>query len=298
MSRRRTGPVLLAIMACALVAASGASSASALTLKGGYSVFDNCPITNPEVHGCLYSTTESGEIKIGKQTVPIINKQYLQGGFRIRETGTSFFAATNGETLSKTPQKVGGGLLGLINCQEIKGFGILEIIERGACELVFENGTTGVNATTELAAPASSIGLNEENLFAESGTALSLPIKVKLENPFLGKECYIGSTAHPITLKLTTGTTSPPLPNKAIKGKKGTLTSKEEGGILVVSGSSLVDNSFAAPEATGCGELFSFLIDPIIDGKIGLPSAAGNNTAILNNKIEQASVEVIEEYGE
>jgi hypothetical protein len=34
---------------------------------------------------------------------------------------------------------------------------------------------------------------------------------------------------------------------------------------------------------TGCGGVFSFLIDPLIDSKIGLPSADGHNTAIQNN---------------
>jgi hypothetical protein len=40
---------------------------------------------------------------------------------------------------------------------------------------------TGVIATTELAAPASSIGVNLGNLLNAEGTALSLPVKVHLE---------------------------------------------------------------------------------------------------------------------
>jgi|SRR5665213_2788780 len=299
MSKKHSSAMLLAVLALLALMAAGASSASALTLKKGYAVFDQCPLSNEEVRGCIVSKTESGEIVLGKQAVPIVKVQTLQGGFYTEESGaTKFVGASNGETLSKTPQKVPGGLLGLVKCNEIKGFGLLEIIERGACELIFENGTTGVNAITELALPASSIGLNEGALFAEEGTALSLPIKVRLENSLLGSECYIGSSAHPITLNLTSGTTKPPLPNKPIKGKAGTLESKEEGGIFAIKGNSLVDNSFAAPEATGCGGIFAFLIDPIIDSKIGLPSTAGHNTAILNNTIEQAGRGAIEEYGE
>jgi hypothetical protein len=56
---------------------------------------------------------------------------------------------------------------------------------------------TGVTATTELAAPASDIILNEGNLFELTGVALGLPVKIKLDNPFLGSECYIGSTRIP-----------------------------------------------------------------------------------------------------
>jgi len=47
----------------------------------------------------------------------------------------------------------------LINCHEISNF-----LERIACEVTFENGLTGVTATTELAAPATSIGINVQNL--------------------------------------------------------------------------------------------------------------------------------------
>ena len=233
--------------------------------------------------------------------MPIVNTQTLQGGFieteETEKTGAlTFVGAADGNTLSKTPQKVPGGLLGLIKCNEIKGEGFLEKFERKTCEAIFENKTTGVNATTELAAPAGSIGLNEFLLLNEFGTALSLPVKVKLENPLLGNECYIGSNASPITLKLTTGTTKPPEPNKPIKGKRGTLTTRGEGGILVVSNNSLVDNSFSAPAATGCGGIFSFLINPIINGKLGLPSAAGKNTAILNGTLEQTGAETAREH--
>jgi hypothetical protein len=45
-----------------------------------------------------------------------------------------------------------------------------------------------------------------------------------------------------------------------------------------------VDNSFAAPEASGCGGIFSIIIDPLVDSKLGLPSAAGKNTAIQEGK--------------
>ncbi|MGA8362981.1 MAG: hypothetical protein WB709_00500, partial [Solirubrobacteraceae bacterium] len=141
----------------------------------------------------------------------------------------------------------------------------------------------------------SSIGLNEENLLTATGTALSLPVKVKLDNPLLGESCFIGSNAHPISLSLTTGTTSPPKPNEPIKGNVGTLESAGEGAILIVSKNSLVNNSFAAPEAEGCGGIFAFLIDALVDGKLGLPSASGHNTAILNGTLYQSGAEAVRE---
>jgi hypothetical protein len=273
-----------AVLSLSLLAL-GAATAGAAPM-GEWAVFAECPTGNVELAGCIVARTESGEITIGNQTVPITNTLTLQGGFTENEAGEQgFVAAANGNTLTKAPEKVPGGLAGLVSCPEIKN-----IIERAACELVFENGLTGVNATTELAAPASSIGLNEESVLTESGVALSLPVKVKLENPLLGSDCHIGSNSEPMVFKLTDGTTSPPEPNKPIKGKLGTLTTRAEARILVDSGNTLVDNSFAAPGVTGCGGLFASVLDPIIDLKLGLPSASGHNTAILNNTLEQTGI--------
>jgi hypothetical protein len=141
-----------------------------------------------------------------------------------------------------------------------------------------------VNATTELAAPATSVILSLAGAeFPELGPALVLPIKVKLENPLLGNECYIGSNTHPIVLELSTGKSG------TLTGSLGEITSRAEGGILVIKGSKLVDGTFSAPAATGCGEFFSFLLDPIINSKIGLPATTGNS-AIFNDTLELAGI--------
>jgi hypothetical protein len=263
-----------------------ASRALATEPTGDFAVFKQCPRFTTGVNFCLYSETLSGEVTIGKSTVPIKNKIILQGGYiRNEQTGhETFVGALNGETLSKAPQPVPGGLAGLVNCFEISNF-----LERAACELVFQNGLTGVNATTELAKPASSIGINTDNLVNQKGVALSLPVRVHLENPFLGSECYVGSESSPVTLNLTDGKTSPPEPNKPIEGKLGELEFKDEFELIEITNNTLVDNAFSAPRSTGCGGLLAFLIDPIIDAKLGLPSAAGHNTVIQNNTIRDAT---------
>lgn len=280
--RRRT--LVVAVMLMAPLASLGAASpALAKEPTGNFKRFVQCPRFTPGVAVCIFSEITSGQVTIGSTTVPIEKATIkLQGGYTFNEEteAETFVGAINGETLSKTPLKVPGGLLNIVKCNEIKGEGFFEKLLRGSCEAVFENGFTGVNATTELAKPASAIGINSNNLVNEEGVALSLPVKVKLENPLLGGECYIGSEAHPVVLNLTTGTTKPPPPNKPIKGTVGDLEFGEEGKIIELLGDSLVDNSFAAPEVTGCGGLASFLLDPIIDAKLGLPSAAGKNTAI------------------
>jgi hypothetical protein len=260
------------------------------TPTGGYAVFAQCPVKAAGVNGCIYSPTESGYVKIGKQEVPIVTTQVLQGGL-LKETEPfvkHMAGALNGETLTKTPQKVPGGLLGLVKCNEITGEGWFERELRKACEGIFENKLTGVNAITELAEPASSIVLNTAAEQLGEGTALTLPVKVRLENPLLGSECYIGSESEPVTINLTTGATT-----GGPTGKPGTKKTKEEGGIAEISGVSLVSNTFSAPKASGCG-LFG-LLDGIINEKIGLPSAAGKNTAVLNGKVELANAEAVEE---
>jgi len=292
MTTRVRKHVLTAVMAIAVPLALTATAPTALAVthhpKGEFAPFADCPLSNPATIACVLGKTEGGEFVVGKETVPIAKVITLQGGIGASGEKEVFIGAEDGNTLSKTPQKVPGGLAGLVKCNEISN-----LIERIACEIVFENGVTGVNATTELAAPASSIGVNENNLIEETGTALSLPVKVHLENPFLGSSCYIGSNAHPVVIELTTGTTSPPPPNKPIKGSIGEPVLGPGGSILTLKNNKLVNNSFAAPGVEGCGGVFSFLIDPIVDLKLGVPSTAGHNTAILTGTLSLANAEAV-----
>lgn len=282
--------LVVAMPLTALVAALGlTATASAKAPTGDFAVFSQCPRFTPEVNFCLYAETESGEVTAGNSTVPIEHTIVLQGG--IKENAAeeqSFSGALNGDTVSKTPQTVPGGLAGLVKCNEIT-----EPVAKLTCELVFQNALTGVTATTELAKPASAIGINTNHLINGEGVALSLPVKVKLDNPLLGSGCYIGSATTPITFNLTSGTTNPPPPNKPISGNAGKLTFKDELNLVEITNNKLVDNAFAAPVAHGCGGLLSPVLDPIINAKLGLPSAAGKNTAIQNNKVRDATAEAV-----
>jgi hypothetical protein len=289
---RRFIAIMGAVLVAPIVGLVGASSALA-TPKGIFAPFADCPATTPGVALCQFGQTTSGSFTIGKTTVPINKTITLQGGAVPTGVLNEYFLlpAKDGNSLSKTELNVPGGLLNLINCEEIKGNGFFEILERGTCKAIFENKTTGVTATTELVANSHNPAiLNTGALFAAEQTALVFPVRVHLKNPLLGNSCYVGSEASPIQLHLTTGTTKPELPNKPIKGKVGTLGVQEEFGFEVdtLTENSLVDNNFSAPVAEGCGEFFSFIIDPIVDSKLGLPSKAGNNTAILEGSLKIA----------
>lgn len=261
--------------------------------KGDFAPFADCPLSNTEVTGCIIAETKGGEFTVGKRAVPIVKPVILQGGTIIRENEeteavtTEFVAAEGGDTLSKTPQPVPGGLFGIVAPEYLPKW-LREIFNN-----FINEGITGVTATNELAGPPSAIVVNTSNLLVEKGTALGLPLKIKLSNAFLGSDCYVGSDEKPIVINFTTGTTEPPGPNKPIKGSAGTLEFKDEFTLAIISGGKLVNNSFAAPEATGCGGLLSFLIDPAVDAELGLPSAAGNNKAILEGKLESATASAV-----
>jgi hypothetical protein len=281
------GRVMAALLITALVALGLAGSAQA-KLTGEFTKFSGCAYKLPtEVKKCIYSVTNSGEVVLGSKKVPIVNPVVLKGGYGAanEEEVSLFYGSTDGVTLSKAAQPVPGGLAGIINCKEIKDFFL-----RISCEVTFENGLTGLNSTLELAKPASAIRISENHLAGEEGTALEMPVKVHLENPFLGSGCYVGSEGSPLTWKLTSGTTAPPGPNKPITGAGGEGEFLEEGRILKLNKNTLVDNAWSAPGATGCGGfLVELILDPIINAAAGVPAAAGKNTAILHNTINIAA---------
>jgi hypothetical protein len=282
--QRTLGAVCAALVATALGTLGFAGSASASSEL--YKKFDFCPIATAGVVRCLYAVTEGGSVTLGSKKVPIVNDVTLQGGYGVPvEEFSKLIPPTNGVTLSKTPQPVPGGLAGLVKCNEISNF-----LLRLSCEAIFENGLTGVDSVLEL---AGTVSLNETNLRQKEGVAMKMPIKVKLENPFLGSNCYVGSSAAPIQWELTAGTTTPPAGVEPITGETGTIELLDGGRILKLNGNKLVENNWAAPKASGCGGIFSFLIDPIVSSSSGLPAAAGKNVAILENTIHIASANAV-----
>jgi hypothetical protein len=269
--------LLLAAALAALMLVPATSASAALT--GEYARFSKCPYTNPSVEFCIYAETTNGSFTTPSKTVPLKNPTILQGGLSGTELDitkpATLNAATSGDTLSKTPQPVPGGLLG------ITAPSWWPQILKDLFNETINNGFTGVSATVEIAGPVSGVKVTLANALFQEGAAFNLPVKVKLSNPFLGSNCYLGSNSNPIKLALTTGTTSPPGPNKPISGSRGAL-SEPAFGVLALKANKLVDNSFSVPGASGCGGiLFSWAVDPLVDSIVGTPSAAGSNTAIL-----------------
>src|ERR1700732_1554393 len=82
-NRRRRLVLTYTIAASSALLAFGAAS-PALAVehhpKGLFAPFADCPLSNPATTVCLLAKTESGEVTIGKGTVPISNTITLQGG--------------------------------------------------------------------------------------------------------------------------------------------------------------------------------------------------------------------------
>lgn len=272
-ARRARRRLMLATALAVPLAVLGAAS-PALALKAAekaeFLPFADCPLTTAQT--CILSETSGGELTIGSKTTPITKPILLQGGLAERSLEAQhLIAAAKGETLEKVAEEVPGGLVG------VGGLG------------------GEVTATTELAAPVSSVVVSAIALALQLGPAVTLPIKIHLQNEFLGENCYIGSNAEPIVLHMTTGWTTPPEGTERIKGERVPATYGAKKKILKIAKAKLVDNSFAVPAATGCGSVPE-VEDEVINSDIGLPSAAGKNTAIFESSLEETASEFVTKY--
>ena len=85
----------------------------------------------------------------------------------------------------------------------------------------FENSLTGVNSTLELAKPATDIG-SAKSTSPKRRRGAETAGQGPLENPFLGKSCYVGSSTLADHLETDQRrTTAPPGPNSSITGSAG-----------------------------------------------------------------------------
>jgi hypothetical protein len=280
--RRRRALVTL-IAATAMLAAAALAIAvptMANSAKGMFASFDQCPISNSNVTTCVVLKTSGGHFYIGRTEVPVVKVLTLQGGINVQE---EFVAAENGETLSNTPLAVPGGLTS-----------ILEPAKLGPAQAKYkylsDNGMTEVTATLELVGQPV---FNPSNLLQEEGVALSLPVRVHLQSPFLGNECYVGSQAHPITFNLTTGTTSPPLPNTAITGAAGDLEAEDGFELVIFRNDKLVDNAFSEPQPAGCGGVYAAEVDSSMETRLLLPAAGGSVETTLEDTLELATAQAV-----
>ena len=262
--------LLVAVAAAVTALALTAPAANAATPAPGYTQFTGCPSQAevPIVAFCQRVHIDGGHFKMGSKEVPIKNAMDLIGGL---DSNGNFV----GGVFPPVKQTVPGGVVGLT--------GLTWLLELFGVEAL------SLHATTELAGVPG-------NAFAEP---IFLPIKVHLTTPsgVLGKNCYVGSVTNPIKLNLILGTTSPPPPNEPITGVEPVASEDLELGIIHLDNGQFVDNSFAAPGASGCVlTLFGFIpisINGLVNSQSGLPAAAGTNETRQNFDIEFTSEELV-----
>jgi hypothetical protein len=272
---------LMSVGIAAVLAAASFAAPAAAEPTGEFAQFAQCEYENPEVTDCIDWTWNTGTLQIGSKTIPIVNPITFQGSY-VPEM--DFLGATNGETLSQTPQPVPGGLAGVTAPTSWP-----EWLQEAFNEQI-ETGLTGVNATVELAGPTAGLTnatLSTENLIFEEGAALRLPVKIHLDNPILGNECYLGSNSEPIQLNLTTGTSG------ALKGSAGELMFNEAFTLIDLTGVRLVDQTFTVPSANGCGGELSEYLDPLVDSIFGTPAGVGENHAVLEGTLTEGEREAV-----
>lgn len=260
----------LATAFMALAAAGPAAAIKEPINKEDFAPFADCPTESAAV--CIVSDTTGGEFKLGSKTVPIPEGTVikLQGGLPLESyVGQNLIAPPDGKTLSETPLTVPGGLTG------IGGLG------------------GEVTATAELAGP---VEVNRGNLLVPSGPVVKLPLKVKLDNEVLGENCYIGSDAEPIVLRLTVGKTAPPPPAQPLEGERSPFQAKDKDRIVYLENNKLVDNDFAVPGVSGCGGALSAIIDPIVDLDTGLPAKAGESKVVMTATLEETAAKWAAKY--
>ncbi|HEX6667563.1 MAG TPA: hypothetical protein VF081_13320 [Solirubrobacterales bacterium] len=274
----RTGTVLIAFVLGVVLMLLGGAAKAAAVQSGIYDEFAACPTDDPRLNGppaevavCVSGTTREGTLELGNLSLPIDSPLHLQ------------FAATsppNPEIEDCAP----------LNCLPVvPGSTTLE----GGSTVIWMGDSPRhgwgqkkskwrkdkVRLTIESAGDAKRLAI--EFLFGAPVPAYSLPVKVHLEGPFLGKECYIGSSSEPIVL-------NPMATNEPEKFDSQPDPNGLSAEFLKVFGFNFSDTNYAVPAVEGCGprkrhrwdrsgEIVDWLVNRVLD----LPAPAGTNEAAL-----------------
>jgi hypothetical protein len=239
--------------------------------------------TNNAVVGCVVAVVSGGSFTIGGTVVTIPASSPITakfGAYWPKGGPTVTFPSGGGAEIFSTVAPTDGAELTAAP---------IDVPIPGLAN--FWPGVTSAIAQVEEAGPITAFTPLADG---QSFPLFHLPIKLHLENVFLGPACFVGSDSAPIVLQPTSGTTAPPPPNTPISGNPGTLSLHGDpngfhAAVLGFTGASLVDNSLSVPGATGCGPFGLF--DGIVDALFGLPSAAGHNTVVFSSVTTSLAVD-------
>ncbi|MGW1844877.1 hypothetical protein [Streptomyces sp. NPDC001966] len=284
-ARNRVRPALLgALVAVAVgipLSTSPASAASAQEMNGNWAPFTRCPVDDPamlaadgktDIAICVASHSESGSIKLGN-TVATTGANDLQFGVvRNATTGVSKIVAPDGGSIVGAPTEIPGGLLGLM-CPS--GIPVVSDI----CKQLTDNNLNRVVATVQSAGTPTNFDLSAG--MTSGKPIVDIPVRIHLENPFLGSKCYIGTTSSPIVLR-PQNLTKPALASQRFDAN-GTPNTAGVLNRVALTGNDQGDAAFAVPGVSGCGPLTLGELNWAVNLKTALPSASGNNNLVLND---------------
>lgn len=255
------------------------ATASAETLAGEWASYGNCPVDAPAmlaadgsavVATCMAGTTTNGTIKLGNDSMPVGAVNFSFGVLNARGTYTLVVPSNGG--LSGDPVNVPGGMLGLMCPSDIP-------VISAICDAVVDSNLNKVTATMESAGAPRNFDLSAAAVVGRP--IMTMPVKIRLSNPFLRSSCYIGSNSNPILL--TVANTTQPTAGLSRFNADGTPSATGEMSALALSGGTLNDSTFAVPAARGCD--FIGLIDSVLNARQGLPAASGKNNLTLNGAV-------------
>jgi hypothetical protein len=255
-----------------------------VTLNGGWAPFTRCPVDDPamlaadgvnQAAACVSADSPSGSSKIGNTSLTTGENNLQLGTVEDNAVTLSTFSvvAPPGGVVVAAPAEVPGGLVGLMCPSNVP-------LVTSLCNEAVNNGLNAVTATVESAGEPSDFNVAAQ--FQVGKPIITLPVKVHLQNPLLGSNCYIGTNGHPVVLHPANLTAPMFTAQSGLFDANGTPDSNGALEALVLN-SNEGDSSFAAPGATGCGGVLSLVVDAAIDLKDGLPSPSGNNKVVLNN---------------
>jgi hypothetical protein len=268
------------VAASSAPASTGTSAPSLPTLNGDWAPFNRCPVDNPAMKAadgsmrialCLASDSPSGVVKIGP--IPVkTGDNNLQLGVVEEPNGTFMPFQPVGGAVVAAPVSTPGGFRVLALCPSNTP------PLSNMCDSAAKN--PSLNDVQAIVQDAG----NPTNLNVLAGATsgqliVTLPIKLKLDSPLLGGDCYIGSDANPIVLNIEN--TSPPSSfSLQTFDTNGTPDPSGVMGRFFLPGATQGDSTFAVPAATGCGP--GGTADAPINKLLGLPSPSGNSLELDN----------------
>ncbi|MCJ0907354.1 hypothetical protein [Rhodococcus sp. ARC_M6] len=224
-----------AVGASMTLIAPTASAAPIVPIPGG-AVCD--PVLT---EGCLSVVVNSGTFANNGFNLPIANGDMIIAG-NLGET--DFIPRDDGYLgVYSKPMTVPGGVLGI--------------------DLPFNNlfGLAGVKATVQ----AVEVPIIGENLTTYEFT---LPVRMKIENAFLGDNCYIGSKESPVVFELKAANQPGDMPETDV-------TTAYPVGTAALTNVQTADTDFALPGATGCGPFG--VLNPIVNWRAKVPNTTGTS---------------------